>query len=196
MTREFIKEKVPGISDEALTALLNEHNAEKEEAKKSVKKPDDSEEIKELRRKAKAFDDAEKEKMTAEQRLEEALKEAEAAKVESKRILARTKAEAEFVKAGLAEDDYKALLDDVVSVDGDEEATLSKVQRIATLIKTKTDAAIKTTTENLMKNSSQPQADGNGGENKDVDKAEALAKEIAGVSASSDSYTKAFDYYK
>lgn len=195
MTREEIKKIFPDATDEQITSILNSTNAEKEAAKKSADKGISDDELTVLKAKAKAYDDAEKEKMTAEERYKKLLEEAEQAKAEATRVRARTKAEAEFIKAGLTETEYKDLLDDVVA--DDDEKTIAKVTRIANLIKSKTDAAVKTTTENLMKTSSQPQSkdDGKGGdEGSETDAAVSLAKELAGSNQAGDK--SPFDYYK
>ena len=195
MTRDEIKKIFPEATDEQITSILNSTNAEKEAAKKAADKGISDEELTALRTKAKAYDDSEKEKMTAEERYKKLLEEAEAAKAEATRVRARTKAEAEFIKAGLSESEYKDLLDDVVA--DDDEKTIAKVNRIANLINSKTEAAVKTTTENLMKTSSQPQSkdDGKGGEKgSETDAAVNLAKELAGSNQAGDK--SPFDYYK
>lgn len=191
MTRDDIKKMFPDATDEQITNMLNQINSEKEAAKKSAEKNVSDEELTALRNKAKAYDDAEKEKMTEKERYEALIQEAETAKAEAARIRARTKAEAEFVKSGLTEAEYKDLLDDVLSDDDDK--TIAKVTRIVSLIKNKTEAAVKTTTENLTKESMKPQSQGNGNDNK-ADDAVNLAKELAAGGAPTDS--NPFDYYK
>lgn len=196
MTREDIKQLFPDATDEQINNILNKHNAEKEAVKKSTDKGVSDEELKQLRDKAKAYDDAEKEKMTAEQKYEALIKEAEETKAEAARIRAKMKAEAEFIKAGLTEKEYADLLDDVIGED--DEKTLAKVGRIAKLLKDKTDAAIKSTEEKLMKDSSQPRSNNSGEENKDgkqATAADALAKELAGASSSTKSYEETMNYY-
>lgn len=196
MTREDIKQLFPDATDEQINNILNKHNAEKEAVKKTADKAVSDEELKQLRDKAKAYDDAEKEKMTAEQKYEALIKEAEETKAEAARIRAKMKAEAEFIKAGLTEKEYADLLDDVIGED--DEKTLAKVGRIAKLLKDKTDAAIKSTEEKLMKDSSQPRSNNSGEENKDgkqATSADALAKELAGASSSTKSYEETMNYY-
>ena len=103
---------------------------------------------------------------------------------------------AEFIKAGLTEKEYADLLDDVIGED--DEKTLAKVGRIAKLLKDKTDAAVKSTEEKLMKDSSQPRSNNSGEENKDGQQAtaaDALAKELAGASSSTKSYEDTMNYY-
>jgi hypothetical protein len=196
MTREDIKQLFPDATDEQINNILNKHNAEKEAVKKTADKGVSDEELKQLRDKAKAYDDAEKEKMTAEQKYEALIKEAEETKAEAARIRAKMKAEAEFIKAGLTEKEYADLLDDVIGED--DEKTLAKVGRITKLMKDKTDAAVKSTEEKLMKDSSQPRSNNSGEENKDgkqATAADALAKELAGASSSTKSYEETMNYY-
>lgn len=196
MTREDIKQLFPDATDEQINNILNKHNAEKEAVKKTADKGVSDEELKQLRDKAKAYDDAEKEKMTAEQKYEALIKEAEETKAEAARIRSKMKAEAEFIKAGLTEKEYADLLDDVIGED--DEKTLAKVGRIAKLLKDKTDAAVKSTEEKLMKDSSQPRSNNSGEENKDgkqATAADALAKELAGASSSTKSYEETMNYY-
>ena len=195
MTREELKKIFPDATDEQITNTLNSFNTEKNDAVKNAGKNISDDELNKLKEKAKAYDDAEKEKMTAEQKYEALIKEAETAKAEAAKIRAKTKAEAEFIKAGLAESEYKDLLDDVIA--DDDEKTLARVGRFVGLIKAKTDAAIKTTTENLMKNGMQPKSD-NGGKDenqKDTDPAMEFAKKISGSVAKSEDLKKIVDYY-
>lgn len=199
MTRDEAKKFLPAdATEEQITSLLNAVNAEKEAAKKNVDKSISDDELAKLKAKAKAYDDAEKDKMTAEEKYKALLKEAEDAKAEANRVRARTKAEAEFIKAGLVEAEYKDLLDDVIA--DDDEKTLARVGRISALIKAKTEAAVKTTTENLMKDSAQPQTKGDGKsgdkDNKGDDAAVTLAKSIASDYATAKSYDDTMNYYK
>ena len=202
MTREDIKKIFPDATDEQITNMLNSHNTEKNAEKAAASKAADKgisdDELSELRKKAKAFDDAEKEKMTAEEKLKAALEEAEKAKTEAIRVRARTKAEAEFIKAGLTETEYKDILDDVVA--DDDEKTLARVARLTKIIKDKTEAAIKTTKEEILKDSSQPQSgSGNAGGKSDEQAksdAEKLAKSLAADYASAKSYEDTMNYYK
>lgn len=195
MTREELKKIFPDATDEQITNTLNSFNTEKSDAVKNAGKNISDDELNKLKEKAKAYDDAEKEKMTAEQKYEALIKEAETAKAEAAKIRAKTKAEAEFIKAGLAESEYKDLLDDVIA--DDDEKTLARVGRFVGLIKAKTEAAIKTTTENLMKNGMQPKSD-NGGKDenqKDTDPAMEFAKKISSSATKSEDLKKIVDYY-
>lgn len=195
MTREDIKKIMPDATDEQITNLLNTHNTEKEAVKKSAGKNVSDETLEDLKKKAKAYDDAQREKLSAEEKYEALIQEAEEAKAEAARFRARTKAEAEFIKAGLDEKEYSSLLDDVVT--DDDEKTLAKVNRITALIKSKTNNAIKNTTDNLMKDSMKLQSNGGGKEGeKETDSANALAKEAASAATSGEALKNAFDYYK
>lgn len=195
MTRDELKKIFPDATDEQITNTLNSFNNEKNAAVKAVDKGVSDDDLKSLREKAKAYDEAEKAKMTVEEKYKALMQEAENARLEAAKIRSKTKAEAEFIKAGLTEAEYKDILDDVVAED--DEKTLAKVSRFTALLKAKTDAAVKTTTESLMKSGMQPKAN-NGGNDaegaKGEDAAVTLAKSLAGSNTAPEK--SAFEYYK
>lgn len=195
MTRDEIKKIFPDATDEQITSILNSQHNDIEAAKKSVSASVSDDELKKLREKAKAYDDAEKAKMTAEEQYRALVKQAEADRAEAAKIRSRIKAESEFIKAGLTEAEYKDLLDDVIGED--DEKTIAKVSRFTKLLKEKTDAAVKTATENLSKTSMQPKTGGEEGTqgSAETDAAVALAKELASGGKVKGA-ANPFDYYK
>lgn len=195
MTRDEIKKIFPDATDEQITSILNSQHNDIEAAKKSVSASVSDDELKKLREKAKAYDDAEKAKMTAEEQYQALVKQAEADRAEAAKIRSRIKAESEFIKAGLTEAEYKDLLDDVIGED--DEKTIAKVSRFTKLLKEKTDAAVKTATENLSKTSMQPKTGGEEGKqgSAETDAAVALAKELAS-GGKVEGAANPFDYYK
>lgn len=175
MTREDVKGIFPNATDEEITAFLNKHNGEVTAAKSSGVKAD---ELATLRDKAKKYDDYEAEKLTAEQKLKKLTEEAEAAKVTNLKMLNKTKAVAEFVNCGLAEDDYKGFIDSIVS--DNEEATVNSAKSIAAMLTSQKKAVEDKLKEEGMKNAPKPQGAGGG---TDLTAAEKLAENLAASKA-------------
>ncbi len=123
MTREEIRKLFPDASDEQISALLNSHHSEIAALK---------DEKKALKEKADKFDEAEREKLSQEEKLKALIEEANKAKAENQRLLNRTKAAAKLTAAGLTEEEYSAVLDGFVT--DDEERTLGFAEALTKLI--------------------------------------------------------------
>lgn len=157
MTREDVKKIFPNASDEEITAFLNKHNTEITTAKAGNIKED---ELKALREKAKKYDDYEKDKLSLDEKAKLALEEAEKAKSDNLRLLNRTKVISEFAGAGLKEDDYKGIIDSIVSED--EDMSVNSAKSIVSMLAAQKKSVEDNFKENVLKNTPHP-----GGSNTD-----------------------------
>lgn len=123
MTRDEIKKLFPEATDEQVSALLSSHHSELNKLK------DDNKSLKE---KADKFDEAEREKLSKEEKLNKLIEEANKAKSESQRLLNRTKAAAKLSATGLTEEEYSAVLDGFVS--DNKEQTIGFAEALTKLI--------------------------------------------------------------
>lgn len=178
MTKEELLKIFPAATPEQIVNMLNSIDTEVAVAGKS--KISDAD-LQTLRDKAKKFDEAEAEKLSAEEKLKQALADAEKSKNDNLIILNRTKAIAELTKAGVSEDDYKDIIEGIVTAD--EEKTVSLAKNMAALIsKTKSDAEANAKDSKLRSmgkpdGGSDPDSDG---EKSDAEKfAESIAKSRA-----------------
>lgn len=178
MTKEELLKIFPAATPEQIVNMLNSIDTEVAVAGRS--KISDAD-LQALRDKAKKFDEAESEKLSAEEKLKQALADAEKSKNDNLMILNRTKAVAELAKAGISEADYKDIIDGIVTAD--EEKTVSLAKNMAALItKTKSDAEANLK-DNRLKNMEKPDGGANpdsGNEKSDAEKfAESIAKSRA-----------------
>lgn len=170
MTREDIKKEFPDATEEQITALLNINGNDIETWKKKVPK---KAEYDELLRKAGEYDKLEEAGLTDEEKVQKALEEAENAKAEFAKKTNRLDAEKILVGAGLSEEDYKDLIDGIVSDDAD--TTKSMATNLANLITKQKESAIQKTKEELMDGTHTPGGNGGsggsgGGEKTDAEK--------------------------
>lgn len=178
MTREDVKGIFPNASDEEITEFLNKHNGEIATAKAGKIKAD---ELKILREKAKKYDDYEADKLSVEEKAKKVLKEAEDAKREGLKLLNKSKAIQEFSNAGFKEDDYKDIINGIVS--DDEEKTVNTAKSfVSVMSKQKSDMEAQFK-EQYLKNIHKPQGGGIGDEPKKTE-AENLAESLSKSSAS------------
>lgn len=139
MTRDEIKKLFPEATDEQVSALLSSHHSELNKLK------DDNKSLKE---KADKFDEAEREKLSQEEKLNKLIEEASKAKSENQRLLNRTKAAAKLTAAGLTEEEYSAVLDGFVS--DNEEQTIGFADALAKLIGASREKAAAAAKQELM----------------------------------------------
>lgn len=128
MTREELKEIMPDITDEQITAFLNKHheelNASADEKLKNAKAA--------LADATKARKTAEKElkelkesHLSDDEKLQKALEEAEASKADYAKKLNRLEVEKLFVDAGITSEYYEPIIDSVVTDDAEESKKLA-----------------------------------------------------------------------
>lgn len=168
MTREQIKEQFPEATEEQITTILNINGSDIKAWKDKVPK---KAEYDELVRKAAEFDKLEEAGLSDEQKIQKALKEANDTKAEYDKKLNKLEAEKILVSAGLTEEDYKDLIDGIVS--GDAEVTKTMATNLANMVTKQKEAAVQKTKEELMDGTKTPGGSGGeSGENGDGDESE------------------------
>lgn len=150
MTREEVKGMFPDATEEQVSAILNSHHAEIAKVKKNVS----DDELNSLKEKAKLYDSAQAEKLSAEEKLAKAIEEAEKSKVENRKLLNRTKATLAFSQAGVKEEQFNDLLDGIVS--DNEEMTISLASNIIKAIQSTKETALAAAKEELMSSTPPP----------------------------------------
>ena len=174
MTREDIKKQFPDATEEQINALMDIHGMDMTNAKKNNVDP---KVFKKLQEDSAAYAKLQEAGLTDEEKIQKALQEAEDSKVEYAKKSNRLDAEKILGGAGLTEEDYKDLIDGIVT--DDAETTRNMATNLAGLISKQKDAAIQKAKEELMDGTNTPGGAGNGGNDEETD-AEKLAKEIAG----------------
>lgn len=166
MTKEDVLKLFPEATPEQIASLLNLNDTDVAKANAGIDAYKD---------KAKKFDELEKAKMSADEKLKQALADAEKAKSDNLKMLNRTKAVAELNKAGLTEDDYKDIIDGFIS--DDEESTISKAKSFADLFSKKKKEYEAELKHKGIKDMPKPNGGKEGG--KELDEGEQLAANIA-----------------
>jgi hypothetical protein len=174
MTKEEILKLIPNATPEQIVAIQNSVDTEVAVAKKNALSED---ELKELRDKAQKFDAAEAEKLTNEEKLQKLLNEAAKSKTENAKLLNRTKAVSELAAAGLTEDDYKDLIDGIVS--DDEEKTVNMAKSMAALISKKKSDYEADVKDKQLREFQKPSGGNSAGNGEQKTEAETLAESIA-----------------
>lgn len=187
MTREQIKAQFPDATEEQITAILNINGNDISTAKKNNVDPKELKRLQEIEGKYKELQDAD---LTDAEKIQKALKEAADSKAEFERKSSRLEVEKILVGAGLTEDDYKDLIDGIVSEDAERSKALANGM-VAMMTKHK-DAAVQKTKEELM-DGTLGNGEGNNGtddKNKKTEAekfAEAYAKEASESAKESES---------
>ena len=174
MTREDIKKQFPDATEEQIDALMNIHGTDMTNAKKNNVDPKI---LKKLQEDSAAYAKLQEAGLTDEEKIQKALQEAKDSKIEFAKKSNRLDAEKILVGAGLTEEDYKDLIDGIVT--DDAEVTKNMATNLASLISKQKDSAIQKTKEELMDGTNTPGGTGGGGDDGETD-AEKVAKEIAG----------------
>lgn len=174
MTREDIKKQFPDATEEQITAILNINGTDVTNAKKNNVDPKI---LKKLQEDSAAYAKLQEAGLTDEEKIQKALQEAKDSKIEFAKKSNRLDAEKILVGAGLTEEDYKDLIDGIVT--DDAEVTKNMATNLASLISKQKDSAIQKTKEELMDGTNTPGGTGGGGDDGETD-AEKVAKEIAG----------------
>ena len=172
MTREQIKEQFPDATEAQITAILNINGADIEtEKKKNV----DPKELKQLREDSAAYKKLQEADLTDAEKIQKALDDAAASKAEFDRKSSRLDVEQILVAAGLKEEDYKDVIDGLVTEDSEKSKALA-TSLVAMLVKQK-EAAVQKTKEELMDGTRTPGNEGGvGDEGKEKTEAEKFAE--------------------
>ena len=174
MTREDIKKQFPDATDEQISALLNINGFDVEEVKKKIIDP---KLLKQLQEESAAYKKLQEAGLTDEEKIQKALKDAQDAQASFAKQVSKLEAEKILVAAGLTDEDYKDLIDGIVSEDSD--ATKGRANGIVALLNKKKEAAEKELKEKLMDGTQLPGGKGGkGGDEKS--QAEKIAEKIYG----------------
>ena len=189
MTRDDIKKQFPDATEEQITAILNINGADIEtEKKKNV----DPMELKQLREDSEAYKKLQDANLTDAEKIQKALQDAEAAKLDFAKKSNRLDVEKILVAAGLGEDDYKDLIDTLVSDDSDKSKAAATA--FAGLVSKQKEAAVQKTKEEMMDGTQTPGGDGGPkGEEKTEDVKNMENISFGGLDKNAQS---ARDYYK
>lgn len=112
MTRQELKDLMPDITDEQISAVLAKHH---EEISARAKAAEDK--FSAYKDKADKYDKEQADKLSEQEKYRKLMEEAAQIKAENTRLLNRTKVQEKFVKAGISEECYSPLLDSIVSDD-------------------------------------------------------------------------------
>lgn len=191
LTREDIKKQFPDATDEQITAILNAYQIDIQAEKN--KAATDAAEIKRLKSIEKELDDLKADKLTDQEKLDKALKDAETEKSKYIKAQNKVKVAEELVKAGLTEDDYTGFIDSFVGED--LSASLASVQAFTKTLASKNTAAAKAKekelTDALGDDGGGDDGKSQGEKSPDVEFAEKLASSLPKAQENS-----AFDFYK
>ena len=155
MTREQIREQFPEATEEQITALLNINGADVTAAKKNNVDP---KELKQLRDDSAAYKKLQEANLTDAEKIQKALADAEASKLDFVKKSNRLDIEKILVAAGLDEEDYKDLIDTLVS--DDSEKSKAAATAFASLVSKQKEAAVQKTKEEMMDGTQTPGGDG------------------------------------
>lgn len=112
MTRQELKDLMPDITDEQISAILAKHH---EEITAKTKAAEDK--FSAYKDKADKYDKEQADKLSEQEKYQKLMEEAAQIKAENTRLLNRTKVQEKFVKAGIKEECYFPLLDSIVTDD-------------------------------------------------------------------------------
>lgn len=193
MTREQVKELFPDATEEQITALLNINGTDIEaEKKKNV----DPKTLKQLQADSEAYKKLKEADLTDAEKIQKALDDAAASKSEFAKKSNRLDVEKILVGAGLTEEDYKDLIDGLVTDDADASKALAT--NLANMLTKQKEAAVQKTKEELMDGTQTPGGNGGSGGNEgNKTDAEKLAETMVKENASDAKGTEAIiDAYK
>ena len=164
MTREDIKKQFPDATDEQISALLDINGNDLTAAKKNNVEP---KVLKQLQADSAAYKKLQETGLSDEEKIQKTLAEAEASKADFQRKSNRLDVEKILVGAGLTEEDYKDLIDGLVSEDAETSKALAT--SLATMLTKQKEAAVQKTKEELMDGTVKPGDNGGSGGNPDDD---------------------------
>lgn len=191
MTRDQIKEQFPDATDEQITAILNINGTDITAAKKNNVDP---KVLKQLQEDSAAYKKLQEAGLSDEEKIQKALDDAAASKADFQKKSNRLDVEKILVSAGLTEEDYKDIIDGLVSEDA--EATKTMATNFANLIKSQKDSAIKKTREELMDGTNTSGGSGGGSGNPDEKTDDVKNVESISFGGVSKDAQTARDYYK
>lgn len=172
MTREQVKELFPDATDEQISGILNINGTDIEGAKKNNVDPKELKRLQGIETEYNKLVDAD---LTDAEKIQKALQDADNAKIEFAKKSNRLDVEKILVGAGLTEDDYKDLIDGLVSEDAEKSKALAT--NLASMLGKQKEAAVQKTKEELMDGTQTPGGDG-GKEGEEKSNAEKIAANL------------------
>lgn len=145
MTREQIKEQFPDATEEQISALLDINGADVTKAKKNNVDPKELKRLQGIEAEYKKLQDAD---LTDAEKIQRALEDAANSKLEYDKKSNKLDAEKILVAAGLTDEDYKDLIDGIVS--DNAETTKTMATNLATLIRNQKESAVQKAKEEMM----------------------------------------------
>lgn len=188
MTREQIREQFPEATEEQITALLNINGADVTAAKKNNVDPKELKRLQGIETEYNKLKDAD---LTDAEKIQKALKDAEASKLDFTKKSNKLDVEKILVAAGLTEEDYKDLIDTLVS--DDAEKSKAAATAFAGLVSKQKEAAVQKTKEELMDGTKTPGGEDNKEDEKTDDVKNIENMSFGGIDKDAQS---ARDYYK
>lgn len=190
MTREDIKKQFSEATEEQITAILNIHGTELSSAKQGAIDPAELHRLQGIETKYKELEEAD---LTDAEKVQKALDDAKEAERKFNEQAARLEVEKIFVTANLKEDDYKEIIDGIVSDDAEKSKKLAS--SLVTTITAQTESAVQKTKEALMDGTLTPEGGNPGNPNdekpEDVKNVEGITFGVFGEEAKT-----ARDFYK
>ena len=154
MTREQIKEQFPEATEEQITAILNINGTDLAVAKKNNVDP---KVLKQLQEDSAAYKKLQEANLTDAEKIQKALDDAAAAKADFARKSSRLDVEKILVGAGLKAEDYKELIEGLVTEDAEKSKVLAT--SLATMLGKQKEAAVQKTKEEMMDGTQTPGSD-------------------------------------
>lgn len=153
-----IRELFPDADDEAVGNLVDKVMASNGRDIKSFQETiaANESELERLKGVEEEYEGIKKANMTAEQQLQAAQDEAEKKVRDYNILINRLEVERDFVSAGIAEDDYKELLDVIVT--DDKDSSKASAAKLLELLTKEKEAAVKATKEELIGSTPRPLA--------------------------------------
>lgn len=151
-----IRELFPDADDEAVGNLVDKVMASNGRDIKSFQETiaANESELERLKGVEEEYEGVKKANMTAEQQLQAAQDEAEKKVRDYNILINRLEVERDFVSAGIAEDDYKELLDVIVT--DDKDSSKASAAKLLELLTKEKEAAVKATKEELIGSTPRP----------------------------------------
>lgn len=191
MTREQIKEQFPDATEEQISALLDINGADVTKAKKNNVDPKELKRLQGIEVEYKKLQDAD---LTDAEKIQRALEDAANSKLEYDKKLNKLDAEKILVAAGLTDEDYKDLIDGIVS--DNAETTKTMATNLATLIRNQKESAVQKAKEEMMDGTNTPGGSGGGSGNPDEKTDDVKNVESISFGGVSKDAQTARDYYK
>lgn len=178
MTREDVKKQFPDATDEQIKAILDINGTDIEGVKKNNVDP---KVLKQLQEDSAAYKKLQEADLTDAEKIQKALNDAAESKADFQKKSNRLDVEKILVAAGLTEEDYKDLIDGLVSEDAEKSKALAT--NLATMLGKQKEAAIQKTKEELMDGTKGAGGAGGAGgsdeKSEDVKFAEGIAAALA-----------------